>query len=64
MFTFYVCIYVINFSDLLVGCIYSDQLLVCCVIVYSGQPLVGSLYTGISYQDTITISDQLFLMIL
>ena len=44
------CIYLINFSDLLVGCIF-DQLFVCCVVVYSYQLLVGSSYTVISYHD-------------
>ena len=31
--------------------LYFDQLFVCCVIVYSDQLLVGTLYTVISYHD-------------
>ena len=43
MFTFCVCISLINF----------DQLFVCCLIVYSDQLFVSSSYTGISYHDTV-----------
>ena len=36
--------------------LYFDQLFVCCVVVYSDQPLVGSLYTGITYHDNTIIN--------
>ena len=50
----------IDFSDLLVGCIF-DQLFVCCFIVYSDQLLVGLSYTVTSYHDSESIRSSRYL---
>ena len=42
-------IYIMVIIDL-----FFDQLFVCCIIMYSDQPLVGSSYTVISYHDRVS----------